>query len=139
MCKLVRFNNSIFIALIGVLLISCNLIAQPQDEQHPPLLPDSNKIVQMVDELATALSLNEEQRTQVSELHFTHFKEAGELMEKNKAQGEKGREVMDALRKDFEEQVKALLSDEQKVQFETFLSNHGPQQDRKRPQQRNFN
>lgn len=60
-------------------------------------------------------------------------------MEKNKAQGEKGREVMDALRKDFEEQVKALLSDEQKVQFETFLSNHGPQQDRKRPQQRNFN
>ncbi|NQV36472.1 MAG: hypothetical protein HQ509_00515 [Candidatus Marinimicrobia bacterium] len=101
------------------------------------MLPDSKQIVQMVDELATALSLTEEQKTKVSEMHFAHFEEAKDQMEKSKTSRNNDRHAMDALRKEFEEQVKAVLNDEQKKQFETFIKNHGPEHGPKRDDKRN--
>ena len=91
----------------------------------------------MVDELATTLSLTEIQKTQVSELHFAHFKEAKEAMESNRAKNEEQREVMDNIRKNFEEQVKAILTDEQDEQFEIFLKDHRPPHCPKRDAKRN--
>ncbi len=134
MNKQQRINNRMLTFFFGIVIIAGNLIAQPQQrEKRPPMLPDSTRIVQMVDELTTTLSLSEQQKTKVSELHFTHFAEAKEKMEKHKSEREHHRQAMDALRNKFEAQVKDLLTDEQKTEFTKFLKSHGPQSGQQKP------
>ena len=129
--------NYRFLSLIlGMLLIAGNLFAQPQQRggmQGPPPLPDSVQIVKMVDELATAISLSDEQKKQVSELHFAHFEEAKELMEENKSDRENHRQAMDDLRQEFDEQVKELLTEKQLKDFEKFIKNRPKQPGENRP------
>ncbi len=84
--KLRKTTNRIPSLIIGFLIIAGNLNAQQRQrsEQHPPMLPDSSRIVQMVDEMATSLALTAEQKTKVSELHLDHFAEAKKMMKKAK-------------------------------------------------------
>ncbi len=122
--------------LLGCFILSGSLFAQPQHRQGPPPLPDSTKIVKMVDELAKKLSLKEEQKTEIEKLHHEHFAEAEQLMAGHKSEREKHRQKMDALRQDFEEQVKALLNAKQKTEFEQFVKKHKPESRQKRPRRR---
>ncbi len=119
----------------GIFLLSCLLLVmyetgeaqnQHQGQRNPPPLPDSSQIVKMVDELSKELSLSEEQKTKISELHFAHFKEAKIRMEEDKKTHEKHRETMDAFRKEFETQMGELLSDEQKAEMEAYMKNRKP-------------
>jgi len=97
------------------------------------MLPDSTHIKQMVEELATSLSLSAEQKEKVSELHFSHFKQVKAMIKKDKADREKHRTAMDALRKEFENQVKAELNNKQKTEFEKFIKAHGPRPGGQKP------
>jgi Spy/CpxP family protein refolding chaperone len=122
------------ILIIGIVLICGNLFAQrPQHPQGPPPLPDSTKIEQMVDKMATDLSLTSEQKAQIRELHFSHFNKVRAKMEKDRAEHEKKHDQMHALRTEFEEQVKDLLSDEQKIEFEKFMKDRGPRPGQQKP------
>ena len=122
-----NINRCLLFVVLGGLLFAGSLSAQPpRDGNRLPALPDSARIAQMVDEMATALSLTEEQKSAVSELHFAHFADAKALMEKRQGDRESHRQAMDALRKTFDEQVKALLTDEQKAKYKTFMKNRGP-------------
>lgn len=117
-----KLNNGIITTLLGILIFSVSLFAQPDQRQHrPPMLPDSTQIVKMVDNLSSALSLSKDQKEKITNLHFSHFKEAGELMAKDKADHEINRSKLDELREIFEEQVKSLLNDDQKMEFEKFM------------------
>lgn len=100
--------------------------AQPRRDQRPPMLPDSTRIVQMVDELSENLSLSEEQKETITALHFAHFQEVKALMEKNTEKRGDDRKVMDELRNDFDEQIKAELSDTQKKKFDKLKKNNRP-------------
>ena len=123
------FKNRIFITAAMVILFSVNMFAQQEQKpQRPPPFPDSARIAQMVDELATALSLSDTQKEKIAELHFDHFAEAKVQMELGKDDRENNREKMDALRKDFEEQMQALLTDDQKIKLNEFMKNRGPRQ-----------
>lgn len=127
--KLRKTTNRIPSLILGFLIIAGNLNAQQRqrsEQQHPPMLPDSSRIVQMVDEMATSLALTQEQKTKVSELHMVHFAEAKKMMEKAKSAHEQHRKKMDAFRGEFEKEVKALLNEEQKAEFEKFVKNRGP-------------
>lgn len=122
-----KIKSRILSLVMGSVLIAGSLFAQPaQNRNHPPMLPDSSRIVQMVDELATNLSLTDKQKGDVSKICFAHFAEAEELMEEYKGDRENHREAMDDLRQEFEEQVKDFLTDEQKTKFEKSVKNNKP-------------
>jgi len=111
-----------FLLFISVILfISGNVLAQQQrGENHPPKLPDSKEISKMITDLSTKLSLSESQNKEISELFTKHFNEV-------KTKMKNGREEMDKLKRDFEEQVKKVLTDDQKTMFVDFMSKQGPE------------
>jgi len=122
-----KLNSGIITIVAGIFLLSANAMAQPdQRQRRPPMLPDSTQIVKRVNELSSALSLSKNQKEKLTKLHYTHFKQAGELLKKDKSDRENNRNKMETLRKEFEEQVKSLLNDDQKKKFENFLTTHGP-------------
>jgi len=121
-----KLSGAKFIASLTMLFAINYGYAQNHKHQHPPMLPDSSKIVKMVEELSNELSLSESQKAEITELHFAHFAEAKAKMEQNKAEHEKNRESMDASRKEFEAQVSELLTDEQKARFENLMKNRRP-------------
>jgi len=85
---------------------------------QPPALPDSSGIVEIVDEMAEALSLTDDQKSRVSELHFAHFAAAEKVLGASRGDREGTREAMDDLRRDFEADVKEILTDEQQEAFD---------------------
>lgn len=91
---------------------------QPGRGVRPPALPDSTQIVQIVADLAEALSLTDVQKDKISELHFAHFAEAKAAMTRAKGDQANHRKMMEGLRDEFEKDVKAELNDEQKTKFE---------------------
>lgn len=117
-------TNRFSLLILGMLLIAGNIFAQPLQKggmQGPPPIPDSCRIVKMVDELSKSLSLDDEQKKRILDLHFDHFCEAKSQMDKN-------HEKIESLRKEFENQVKSLLTEDQKKEFDEFVKNHAPQQ-----------
>ena len=133
-----KIEKRFSILVLGLILITGNLLAQPgQRPQHPPKIPDSAQISQMVDDLSVTLSLTDGQKSKISDLYTNHFAELKTKMENNKAINEKQREIMDNFRKNFEERVKAVLTDEQDEIFEIFLKDHRPIHDQKRKDKRN--
>lgn len=126
MNKQKRFNTGKLLIMATMLFISGNLLAQQQPDRNPPPKPPSTEEVnKMVDELSTNLSLSESQKKQVSDLFTTHFNSVGES--KGGKEGNGSPEEMGKNRKDFEEQIKSLLNDEQKTEFDNFMKSHGPQ------------
>lgn len=93
---------------------------------HQPMVPDSAQTIEMVDELATALSLTEDEKEAVLELHFLHFAKVKELMEQTSGDRKSHREQMDALRSEFQKEIKALLNEEQFEKFEEFMKKRNP-------------
>ncbi len=98
----------------------------------PPAVPDSTQIVKIVDDLAQTISLSADQKERVGNLYFAHFREVQVQKSNLSGDREDQREKMEALRKEFAGEVKALLSDQQKVEFEEFQKSHRPE----RPGQR---
>ena len=92
---------------------------------QPPAVPDSTRIVQMVEEMAGSLSLTDDQKDEVLELHFAHFAEVEARMAGANDDREEHREEMEALRAEFQNDVKALLDDEQKAKYEELMKERG--------------
>ena len=130
-----RFNTGIFLIIVSMLFISGNLLAQQQPEKNgppkPPAVTDVNK---MVDDLSTKLSLDKAQKQKVSDLFTAHFNNDRESIGNKKGKGSP--EEMQQKRKDFEEQVKSLLNNEQKVAFDNFMKSRSPQQNQQQQQKR---
>ncbi|KAA3612665.1 MAG: hypothetical protein DWQ05_18630 [Calditrichaeota bacterium] len=120
-----KINYAILVILLGM-IFSSNLFALPQRPQGPPPMPDSTQIAKMVDELAAELSLKKDVKSKISDLYFDHFDEVGTMMKSSKGDRRNQRTKMDALKKKFEKQVKALLTDEQKDKFNEFMKKRRP-------------
>ncbi|GAB4372735.1 MAG: hypothetical protein Kow0042_16220 [Calditrichia bacterium] len=124
------------ILLISLLFMAVSVFAQPRrPQQQPPRLPDAKEIAKMTEELAAAIQLTEEQKTEINKLFSEHFKEVGKRMENRKGRREERRQEMDKLKSEFEAKVKALLNEEQQAGFEQFMKAHTPQPGRNRPRQ----
>lgn len=137
MNKQTKIKYHTLFSIVGILLFCSSLLAQPgQNRNHPPRLPDSEQIVEMVEELASTLSLDDEQKSELSKLYFAHFAEAKELMEKHKGDRENHRQAMDALKKEFDAQIQALLNDEQKEKYIKFSISRGPNSGHQRQNQK---
>ncbi|MGD9488170.1 MAG: hypothetical protein AB7W47_09115 [Calditrichaceae bacterium] len=118
-----RSGTYTMLLMLISLIITGNLFAQ---RQGPPKLPDSEQIVKMVDELAEALTLTNEQKSAITDLYMAHFEDAKELMEENKGDRESQREAMEDLKKDFDNRVKELLNDDQIAKYEAYMKDKKP-------------
>jgi len=104
--------------ILAAFLFSANLaLAQPRSQQGPPPIPNDKQIEKMVTELSAELSLTDKQEKEVSALYTAHFDEARKKMKS----GRPDRAEMEKLRSTFENDVKALLTDEQKELFKAFI------------------
>lgn len=122
----------LFVVLGGLLFAGVALAQPPHGGNQPPALPDSARIAELMDEMATALSLTAEQKLAVSALHFDFFADAKDLMEQHPGDRDSHRRAMDSLKSDLDKQVKALLTDEQKAKYDTFVKSHAPQHGQQR-------
>jgi hypothetical protein len=91
---------------------------QPGSQQGPPPIPNEQQIKEMVSKLASEVSLTEVQTTSVLKLYTEHFKE---IKAKTSGSVKPKREEMDALKVNFEKNVKALLTVEQQKKYEESL------------------
>ena len=55
------------------------------------------------------------------------------LREKIEAAREKNREEMENQKENFEDEIKALLTDEQKEEYDEFIKSHGPKHRQRKP------
>ena len=124
MRKLKKHNTGILLILFGILLSSTGLFAQERSGHRPPppiMIPDSLRIEEMVNELATVLKLTDEQKEKVSKLHTAHFKEVDKLMKQERGNREANREKMNNFMNEFDNKIEALLTDAQKTEFKKFI------------------
>jgi hypothetical protein len=113
--------------IIATVLLTSAIYAQPGggsgggqggDQQGPPPLPTAKEITTMVGELASEISLTEEQEADVLNLYTEHF---AAVKEKTSGNAKPEREEMDALKTDLEKSVKELLSDDQVKGYTAYL------------------
>jgi hypothetical protein len=120
-------KNIVLVSLL-IILIGNFAIAQPGNHQGPPPVPTSDQVEKMVTELNSELSLSETQKTKMSGIFTAHFDEVRELSKSRTT----SREVMEAKKAEFENSVKAILTEDQQKQFDTYQKEHQPQQGRPR-------
>ncbi len=123
MSKIKRFNFGVILLLTSMILLSSNLLAQQRqggqqrEGQRGPQMPSETQINKMVEDLSAELSLTEAQETKILALYTDHFAEEKASMSSGQRPS---REEMESLRSDFEDEVKSLLTDEQKSLFDEF-------------------
>ena len=101
--------------MLSILLISVTgLWAQRPDKQGPPQVPKAEQITKMIQDLDKELGLSSEQETKLTSLFTSHFKTMDAKM---KAGERPERSVMEAMKKEFESKVKAVLTPDQQAKF----------------------
>jgi len=108
--------------LMGFIFINTSTSnAQPPPGQRGRGMPDSTRIVQMVDDLVKALSLNDEQKKKISEIYFKHFDELKKEREKHQGNREEMRKIYTESREKRDTAIKALLTDKQKEAYDKYI------------------
>ena len=117
-------KNKTWKVLILALVITTTAFAQQRgggqrggEQGGPPALPTAKEIKTMVSDLSGDLLLSDEQEEQVLELYTTHFED----VEDKTSSGRPDRDEMEALKTSLENDVKALLTDDQKKLYTTYL------------------
>lgn len=93
---------------------------QGGSQQAPPALPTDDEIEEMVEDIAKEILLSDEQESNVLVLYKEHFEEV-EGMTKS---GRPDRDEMDELKEDFEDNVNAVLTKDQKKLYKSYLKNN---------------
>lgn len=117
--KTTRLVLVVLVAMLSVTLTQAQPGGQKGGQQGPPPLPTDDQIEKMVSDLSTNLELSETQEKQVSELYFAHFEEVEALTDNGKSRPD--REVMDQMKKDFETEVKSVLTKDQQKEFNAYM------------------
>ncbi len=86
-----------------------------------PWMTDSCRIQLMVDDLSKELSLTEQQKQQIEEIHYAHISEMRQLRSKYKNDCVGEREARFQLRDKLDKDVKSVLTKEQQEQFDSFM------------------
>lgn len=131
-----RFNFSIALLITAMFFLTSNLSAQQRQgqgqEQGPPPIPSETQINKMVEDLSTELSLSDGQKTEILSLYTDHFAEVKSSMRSGQRPS---REEMQSLKKEFEDQVKSQLNENQQDLFDEFVKKN-QKQDRQKPNRR---
>lgn len=114
-----KFKNIASIILVSILMLIAGNSVQAQQgrQQGPPPTPTDDQIEEMVEDLDKALSLSDKQEIQVSEKYFAHFA----AVDKKMKAGRPNRDDMEAMKTDFEKEIKSLLTKSQQDLYSTYL------------------
>ncbi|WP_372650947.1 hypothetical protein [Draconibacterium sp.] len=128
----INLVSTVSIIIMLILIGTGNVIfaQSPSGQQGPPPIPNSKQIKKMVAELAEDISLNEKQEKQVLTIYQEHFAD----VKKATSTGRPDRSKMEALKTGMENKVKAVLTEEQQVQFAAYLKKQEKKQHRGGPQ-----
>ncbi len=126
-----RIIVSLFVLIFSITMVHAQHQGRPQG---PPPAPNKQQIEKMVTDLSKELSLTKTQEESVSELYTDHYKTLKKKMNSNKG-GKPDRSEMDELKTDFENDVKALLTEDQQKLFVAYLKKQ--ESKRQRPEQQN--
>lgn len=134
--KLIPSSILVFV-LIMTTTISIFAQTAQQKKRTPKPLPDATQIIEMVDELATEISLTEKQKSQVVVAYNNHYKKIKVFKEiSKKLESEQKREEMKKLKKELETNLQTILTKEQLKKYKTFnkekRAKEGKSQDEKR-------
>lgn len=122
-----RLKISQVLLLLFALLTTNLALAQQRGQQGPPPVPDSKEVDKMVEELSSDLSLTKQQHAQISILYKDHFTEVRRMVDITKGgRTEADRKKMDALKKNFEADVNALLTKQQQKKFKSLQKKQAP-------------
>lgn len=91
-----------------------------QGRQQPPPLPSSKEINEMVSEIAEEILLDEDQEADMLKLYVDHFDE----VEERTKSGRPDRNEMESLKTDFENEVNALLTEDQQDLYSAYQKNN---------------
>ena len=122
------------VLLLSVVLFSSGAFAQRGQQgggkQGPPPVPTSEEIKEMVSDLASEISLNEDQEAEVLNVYNNHFEEVSDKMKS----GRPDRNEMKSLKTEFEEEVKAVLTEEQQELFDAYQKKNSSKRKGKKKQ-----
>jgi hypothetical protein len=127
-------TNKIWKMLVVALVITTAACAQGgppkgggqqggRQQQNPPTLPTAKQIKTMVSDLSKEILLTDEQEAKVLKLYTSHF----ETMEEKTTAGRPDRNEMEKLKTTFENNIKAILTDNQKKLYTAYLKNNSPE------------
>lgn len=126
-------NQITKIIYLSVVLISFeSLEAQPQRRQ----MPDSTQIAIMVDSLGAKLSLSDSVKSKVSEIYFASFDTMEKMLAENRGDFMAMRDARQKVTSKRDEEIKALLNDEQKKVYEKIVSEERKQREERMRQRR---
>jgi hypothetical protein len=92
---------------------------------------DSTRTAAMVDTLAKKLALSKEQKEKVGKIYFAAFEESKKAFEKNQGDWQAMREARTKINEKRDNDVKALLTEEQKKIYDKFLQEQREQMQRR--------
>lgn len=126
-----RTNKILSIGLLVImgLIFGQEVIAQQKQQQGPPPIPDQEQIDKLVEDMAKTLSLDKEQKKEVRKKFTKHFEEVKAKIEASRPK----KEEMKALRSDFEKDVKSVLNEKQKKQFDVFMKEKEKERNNRKP------
>ncbi|MBA7529525.1 hypothetical protein ES705_21723 [subsurface metagenome] len=124
MKKMIKFSG-IMAVLIWVTAFTAS--AQPgygkgHHGRHGHWVSDSCRVQLMVDDLSKELSLTDEQKQKIEEIHYAHINEVKELREKYQNDCVGARDARIQLRQKMDDEVKKILNKEQQAKYEEFMS-----------------
>jgi Spy/CpxP family protein refolding chaperone len=123
MKQLIKRNLGFAFTLL-VLLVGSSVYAQPSGgQQGPASVPNSKQIKKIVADVSKELSLTDEQESKISEMYATHFDEVKEAT----SSGKPDRNEMEAMKTEFEKEVKSVLTEEQQKLFTAYLKKQNQQ------------
>jgi len=99
-----------------------NINAQRHHPGHHTPPNDSTFINKMVENMSEELSLTEEQKKEIKELHLAHFKKVRDEMKDDR---EKNRDEMEKMKEKLENSVLEVLNDEQKERYKKYMKELG--------------
>lgn len=117
--KITRLVLAALTVMLSITLTQAQPGGQKGGQQGPPPLPTDEQIENMVTDLSKELALSESQENQVSELYFAHFEEVEALIDDGNSRPD--REVMEKMKKDFQTEVKSVLTKDQQKEFNAYM------------------
>ena len=124
---------TIIIAIVSLILTGSYAQERQQHRQHPPI-PNEKQVEQMISKFNEELKLTDKQANELKALFLDHFKELKNKLEKQRKAKKLEREEMEKFRKEFENSLQSLLSEEQAEKLKKIMHQNKPPAGRKHGQ-----
>ena len=107
------------IVTLVAMMLATSLFAQPPGggQQGPPPIPNAKEITKMVTEMSAEINLDEAQKESVQEIYTAHFEIVSEKVEAGRPE----RKEMEALDTKLQEDVEAILDEDQQKLYKAYL------------------